>query len=96
MRILLITLDLAVTAGAGASAPEPDKVFETIKSQGQWWHYLKSTWLVYTSKTVQEVAEALRPHVSARGLVLVTELRRPYQGWLPKEAWEWINTRVSQ
>ncbi len=86
-RILLVTLDLR-TVGTNRA------LFDAIKEQGNWWHYMKPTWLIYTEKSPDEIVEALKPHIQGRGRLLVVELKRPYQGYLPKDAWDWIRKRV--
>jgi hypothetical protein len=86
MRILLVTLDLK----AGIS----DALFDALKNQGSWWHYMKPTWLLYTDKTPDEVVDALKPHMEGHGRLLVVPLTRPYQGLLPDKAWKWIRERV--
>jgi hypothetical protein len=37
---------------------------------------------------VNEVTEALKPHIHGRGRLLITALKKPYQGFLPKDAWD--------
>jgi hypothetical protein len=86
-HILLVTLDLR-TVGSNKA------LFDAIKAQGVWWHYMRPTWLIYTSKSPNEVVEALRPYIQGHGRMLVAQLQRPYQGHLPKEAWEWIRKRL--
>ena len=69
---------------------------EAIKSCGAWWHYLNSTWLVDTFLTAQGIWQRLEPHVDTNDRVLVIGVTRNYQGWLPEEAWDWINSRMSR
>jgi hypothetical protein len=79
--------------GAKGSYPE---FFETLKAQGSWWHYLKaSAWLVSTEKSTQEVYDALRSHIRDGDHLLVWELGRKRQGWLPRAAWDWIKRHES-
>lgn len=85
MRILLVTLD---------ASPFVNKaLYDALKKQGSWWHYMKPTWLIYTDKTPDEVVNALKPYMS-RGRLLVTPLTRPYQGLLPRDAWDWIKKHM--
>lgn len=69
-------------------------LYEAIKQSGQWWHYLGSTWLVVTAETAVQVWNRLAPHIDKNDYVLVIEVRNNIQGWLPKDAWEWIQTKV--
>lgn len=71
-------------------------LYEAIRSCGAWWHYLGSTWLVDTSLDAKGIFGRLENHIDKNDFVLVIGVRRDYQGWLPKEAWEWINERRSR
>ncbi len=73
-----------------------EELYKAIKALGAWWHYLGSTWLVDTSLTAQGVWERLAPHVDKNDFVLVIGVTKDYQGWLPQEAWDWLNGRVSK
>ena len=72
------------------------KIYEAIKSCGAWWHYLGSTWLVDTSLDASGIWRRLAAHVDRNDWVLVIGVTQDSQGWLPKEAWEWINSRRSR
>jgi len=37
----------------------------------------------------------VEPTIDKKDFILIIEIRKNYQGWLPKEAWDWINERVS-
>jgi|SRR5579864_4716711 len=71
-------------------------LYEALKRQGTWWHYLASTWLLSTSKAPNEVAEAVHPYMDAHDFLFVAEMGSRYQGYLPQQAWEWISTQTSQ
>src|SRR4029077_4584924 len=66
--------------------------YATLGQQGNWWHYLSSTWLLSTNKSPQEIAEALQPHLDPNDSILVTEIGSGarYAGLLPEPAWKWI------
>ncbi len=86
--ILLVTYDLKGPAGSYSS------LFEVLKSQNNWWHYLSKTWLVDTDSTPGELFAELKPHLKLPGdRILITPFTRPYQGWLPSKAWKWIHSR---
>lgn len=68
-------------------------LYKAIESCGDWWHYLGSTWLVDTNLTAQGVWDRLAPHVDQNDFFLVIGVTRDYQGWLPKEAWAWLDNR---
>jgi hypothetical protein len=88
--ILIITYDLR-------SPKDYHDFYEAIKGQGtegKWWHYMASTWLLSTSKTPQEVVDAIRPKLDPQDFLFVCELNPNYQGWLPKPAWDWLNAEL--
>jgi len=66
---------------------------DAIKSCGAWWHYLGSTWLVDTGLDAAGIFARLKPHIDTNDYVLVIRVARDRQGWLPKDAWDWINER---
>ena len=68
-------------------------LYEAIKGCGAWWHYLGSTWLVDTNLDAAGIWRRLDSHVDRDDSMLVIGVTRDYRGWLPKDAWEWINSR---
>lgn len=68
-------------------------LYDAIKSCGAWWHFLGSTWLVDTNLDAAGIWKHLDPHFDRNDSALVIGVTKDYQGWLPKEAWDWINSR---
>lgn len=68
--------------------------YESLKQHGPWWHYLTSTWLIATSKSPQDVYTSLAPHISKQDFILIAPLTQPYWGFLPKDAWDWIEQNL--
>lgn len=90
--ILIITYDLR-------SPKDYHDFYEAIKAQGtegKWWHYMASTWILNTQKSPQEVVDAIHPLMDSQDFLFVCELSPRYQGWLPKPAWDWINSELKQ
>lgn len=59
---------------------------------GKWWHYIESTWLIKTEESVDSWSDKIRAVVDPKDFFLVVDITgKPYNGWLPKEAWDWIN-----
>lgn len=71
-------------------------LYEAIKSCGAWWHYLGSTWLVDTTLNASSIWERIRQHIDQNDRVLVIGVTQEYEGWLPKDAWNWINSRLGR
>jgi hypothetical protein len=82
--ILFVTYDLK-------GGRDYNPFYEALKLQGPWWHYLASTWLISTGKTPQEVVNGIHLYMDPQDSLLVAEMGEHYQGYLPKQAWDWIN-----
>jgi hypothetical protein len=61
-----------------------------------WWHYIDDCWLVLTPETATELYNRIAPHFQPSDRLLIIEITRntSYQGWLPAEAWAWINANI--
>ncbi|WP_273209084.1 hypothetical protein [Runella zeae] len=55
-----------------------------------WWHHLNDTWIVRTDKKPNEFYNKLAPYITSADRLLVIEIKRNYQGWLNKDAWDWL------
>lgn len=53
---------------------EYDDLFEAIKSIGNWWHCLDSTWIVITDMTCAQVRDELKPYLDSNDAVAVFTL----------------------
>jgi len=68
--------------------------FNAIKSNAvEWWHFLDSTFIVTANKSADEFARALFPFMEAADSIFVCRLQKDYNGWLPEEAWVWLNSK---
>lgn len=87
MALLLITHELK-TAGKDYTP-----YFETIKREANgWWHYLENVWIVNTWMTPHQFAQKLYPHITKDDRLLIVKITVEQQGWLPQDAWNWLNT----
>ena len=83
--ILLVTYNLTEPSASYGD------LFDVLKSQNSWWHYLPSTWLVDTDLDAEMLYEKLKPYLRSGDHILITKLNSSErQGWLPKKAWAWI------
>jgi hypothetical protein len=60
----------------------------------RWWHYMDSLYIIGTEWSSQDLSEHFTKTAHAQGvpllhLVLEVNLRNRF-GWLPQDAWEWI------
>src|SRR5438876_5303744 len=65
-----------------------------LRSKGKWWHFLQSTWLLATDETPAEIWDRIRSTIRKQDFLLIIEVRDNAQGWLPKQAWDWIHANV--
>lgn len=73
-----------------------DALYEAIKSCGDWWHFLGSTWLLDTPLNAKGIWDRIAPHVDKNDSFLIIGVTRNYAGWLPQEAWDWLNSRQTK
>lgn len=90
MNKYLITYDLKNTP-LSAYAPLHDEIKGI---SGSWWHYLESTWVIKgTSMSADAISNKLLPHIRQGDRLLVIKIDTvDKQGWLPKDAWNWLNS----
>jgi hypothetical protein len=86
--LLLVTYDLRTPSH------NYNPFYEALMQQGTWWHYISSTWLIATTKTPQELYSAVVRHITTGDPLLVVAVKRPYWGFLPREAWDWVNNWI--
>jgi len=67
---------------------------EQLQHSPRWWHYLRSTWLIATSESPSELYNRLAAHLDRGDSILIIEAGSHMQGWLPKDAWEWIHKEI--
>lgn len=72
-----------------------EDLHEELKKSSSWWHYLESTWLIYTNESASELYNRLSKHIDKDDRLLIIEAGRERQGWLPEKAWEWIRKHIS-
>ncbi len=67
-------------------------LYEAIKGYKTWWHYIDSTWLIKTTEPASNISNKLQPYIdqSLDNLLVVKIDPSDKQGWLSKEAWEWV------
>ena len=86
--IYLISYDLIKSAERDYTP-----VYEAIKSIGHWWHYLESSWIVDTDRDVNYVVDTIHAEMRQGDRLFVVQIdNQSRNGWLPKDAWDWIRT----
>jgi len=72
------------------------EMYELLKGQKSWWHYLASTWLVASDLTATELRDEILPFTQKGDRLLVVPLTAGYSGWLPAKAWKWIKRHLDE
>jgi hypothetical protein len=70
------------------------RLFDELKRSPQWWRYLTSTWIILRYEALVELGPKLRPLIYQGDSLLILPAKGPADGWLAKEAWQWIQTNV--
>lgn len=83
-----------ITYAFSGDAKRYGALFEAIKTYSGWWHYLDNTWLILSEKDANGIYLDLQPHLNAEINLLVIEVGKDRQGWLPKKAWEWFQQNI--
>lgn len=88
MKAYMITYDLKVPGR------NYESLYQGIKASGKWWHYLESSWIIVSNESSQQVWNRLAASIDQSDRLLIIEVRRDSYGWLPKDAWEWIQQNI--
>lgn len=67
-------------------------IVTTMPLKTDWWHYIGSAYVLASYSTAKEMQDYI--NVRWKGFFLLSEINAHNSGgWLPQEAWNWINTR---
>ena len=89
MSVLLVTYTLR------NQTKDYSPLFTAIKGHtGLWWHYFDTVWIVESNLTADRFAKHLYQFIERSDHLFVVRLTKEHQGWLPKEAWDWLNART--
>ena len=71
-----------------------DGLHKAIKGLGFWSHYLESTWIIKTRHDVNQIQRTLNAQIDEDDSLLIIKVTKEFGGWLPTDAWKWINNNV--
>lgn len=59
-----------------------------------WWHYLPSVYIIKTSsvESVNNIYNKVFSAIPGQNILVIEVTGQNIQGWLPKAAWDWLNT----
>lgn len=63
---------------------------QELKMSRTWCHPLRTTWLIQTEETLDQLYKRLEPFIYDKDRILITPLSDNLRGRLTDEAWEWI------
>lgn len=69
---------------------------EELKKSKGWWSYLERSWLVFTDENPTEIWKRIEEKINKKNSLLIIEVTSNYQGWLPKDAWDWIKEKFGE
>ncbi len=70
------------------------RLIQELQKSAVWWHYMKTTWIVFRHETLVELQSLLLPMIHPDDRLLIVPAKGPAAGWLPMDAWQWINQNV--
>jgi hypothetical protein len=85
--ILVVVLDLQT------QSPKHAQLYEYLKNQGAWAHYLRPIWFLDTSNTPQQVYEGMKSLIEPGDRFFITQLGN-YYGWGPGDMWTWLRNHI--
>ena len=90
MAVYMITYDL------NKSGQDYENVIKAIKdaSTGVWCTFWKSSYLIKSTLTANQISNKITPHLDGNDTLLVIEVKSNYQGWLSDEQWKYIKENI--
>ena len=76
MATILIAYDIHPSTGDAC-----ERVADSIRSLGEWWHHLESTWLVKTDHGPEQIRDLLREYVGSDDQLLIVDISRVAAAW---------------
>lgn len=73
------------------------KMLEAIKNSSHvngWWHYLSSTYIVFSAYTLATVQNDILLNAPKIRFLIIEVDATNRNGWLPPKAWEWFKRNV--
>lgn len=65
-----------------------------LESYQKWWHYLERTWIIISEESPFQIWNKVENKINKKNNLLIIEIKKNSEGWLPREAWDWIKENV--
>ena len=76
MATILIAYDIHPSTGDAY-----ERITDAIRSLGEWWHHLETTWLVKTDHTPTQIRDFLKKYVGSDDQLLIVEVSLDAAAW---------------
>ena len=73
-----------------------EPLFKELQGSLDWFHYISNTWIVIRNDTLVDFNNTLLKKIYADDRLLVMPAKGPGFGWLPLDAWQWINSKLKR
>jgi len=67
------------------------QLIKTSQYINDWWHYLGSTYILSSNYTLDTIQNQIKVKYPGFHFLLMEVDPKAANGWLPKDAWKWIN-----
>ena len=89
MSIYLVTFKL------GDPNVDPSNLVGAIKKLGNgWMYYIPTVVFINSSESADSISKKLLPLITNDDYLFVTKITKEQQGWMPKDAWKWLNESI--
>lgn len=70
-----------------------NSLYNILKSAPGWAHYLESTWFISSNESLEFWHEKIKNVIDANDNFFIVDISDSgSDGWLPRNAWEWLNS----
>ena len=86
MAVYLVTFKL------GNPNADPSSLVGAIKKLGNgWMYYIPNVVFINSNEGANALSMKLLPLITKDDYIFITRITSDQQGWLPKDAWKWLN-----
>lgn len=68
--------------------------FVELQSGENWFNYIPGIWIVVSRRSMVYLTASLRAKIRVGDWLMVMPAKGPVDGWLPPQAWAWLNQNL--
>jgi hypothetical protein len=74
-----------------------EKLVQTIRSLGSWWHHLETIWIVRSIQTPGEIRDKMQSHIGTDDQLLIIDISNDTAGWvgINDVGSKWLHENIS-